>query len=199
MPDLLKNADKTINIHPEKLTAHPNAQVNSILQGWKKHLEVDRYFHSSEFFAYHSHQLKLVLKPAMVGSVVKPFFLGHVALELVLDNLLITVSHLNVDHFYQHLEDTDTETLRSFLNYSGMNDTERFFKFFVDFKRHRYLHTYAEAGQIAYALKRICMRIWQDPFTPLQEATMTDVLLEYRTLLSGCFMQIFDEIAEHLS
>ena len=49
LPDLLKNADKTIIIHPEKLT-HPNINVNSIIKGWNKHLEVDRYFHSSEFF-----------------------------------------------------------------------------------------------------------------------------------------------------
>ena len=36
LPDLLKNADKTIIIHPEKLGSHPNPQVNAILGGWKK-------------------------------------------------------------------------------------------------------------------------------------------------------------------
>lgn len=73
LPDLLKNADKTIVIHPEKLH-HTDFKVNSIIQGWKKHLEVDRYFHSSGFFLTHSHQLKKQLLPVIEGSPVKPFF-----------------------------------------------------------------------------------------------------------------------------
>src|SRR5882672_11051779 len=88
LPDLLKNADKTVIIHPQKLI-HANPSINKIIQGWNKHLEVDRYFHSSEFFTHHSHRLKLKLLPAIEGSSVKPFFLGHIALELILDNLLL--------------------------------------------------------------------------------------------------------------
>jgi hypothetical protein len=198
LPDLLKNADKTYNIHPEKLADHPDKAVNSILQGWKKHLEVDKYFHSSEFFNYHAHQLKLVLAPAIAGSVVKPFFLGHIALELILDNLLITSENLSVDEFYNHLEAVDDDALQTFLAYSGISDPAIFFKFFRKFNQNRYLHTYAEATQVAYALKRICMRVWKDPFTEEQEANMAEVVLLYRTLLMVDFMRIFDEIAAEL-
>jgi acyl carrier protein phosphodiesterase len=194
LPDLLKNADKTYNIHPEKLPEHPDKAVNCIIEGWKRHLEVDKYFHSSEFFAHHSHQLKLVLAPAIQGSVVKPFFLGHIALELILDNLLITTGKLNVDDFYVHLDKVETDKLELFFNYSGLENPERFFKFFSDFKRHRYLHTYSETPQIAYALKRICMRIWKDPFTPEQEENMTEVLLKYRLILAEDHMHIFNDI-----
>ena len=35
MPDLLKNADKNVIIHPEKLVLTKGA-VNSIIKGWKK-------------------------------------------------------------------------------------------------------------------------------------------------------------------
>jgi hypothetical protein len=103
LPDLLKNADKTVILHPEKLK-HSNPAVNSIVQGWNKHLEVDRYFHSSDFFIHHSHQLKKLLLPAIEGSPVKPFFLGHIALELILDNLLLTTSEITADGFYDHLD-----------------------------------------------------------------------------------------------
>jgi hypothetical protein len=199
LPDLLKNADKTCNIHPEKLTDHPDHEVNSILQGWKKHLEVDKHFHSSAFFLHHSHQLKLVLKPAIAASVVKPFFLGHIALELILDNLLITTRKINVDDFYSHLNRVDLDNLTTFLTYSGCADVARFMKFFADFKRHAYLHTYAETPQISYALKRVCMRIWKDPFTPAQEEAMTAVLLQYRDLLKDDFMLIFNDIELLLS
>ena len=93
LPDLLKNADKAIVLHPEKLQ-HTDPAVNSIIAGWNKHLEVDRHFHSSEFFLKHSHKLKKELLPAIEGSPVKPFFLGHIALELILDNLLLTTKQI---------------------------------------------------------------------------------------------------------
>lgn len=198
LPDLLKNADKTANIHPEKIERHEHPYVNSLLDGWKRHLEVDKHFHSSVFFNYHSHQLKKTLKPATEGSPVKPFFLGHIALELILDNLLITTHKVNVDAFYHHLESTKQEHLHSFWAVSKLPNPDVFFNFWADFKHHRYLYSYIEATQVAYALKRICMRVWKDPFTPAQEALLTDAVIDYRARLLPVFMEIFDEIESYL-
>jgi hypothetical protein len=198
MPDLLKNADKTIIIHPEKLQ-HPNKLVNCIIEGWNKHLEVDRYFHSSGFFLEHSHQLKKLLLPAVTGSPVKPFFLGHIAIELILDNLLITSNKIMVSDFYEHMTSCDDEIIQEFLTFSGLKDTTAFFKFFIKFKQEGYLHTYSETPKIAYALKRICMRVWKDPFTPGHEDAMNEVLIAYREHILPNFMQIFNEIESKLN
>jgi hypothetical protein len=197
LPDLLKNADKNIIIHPEKLQ-HPDAKVNAIIKGWNKHLEVDRYFHSSEFFLTHSHQLKLLLRPAIEGSPVKPFFLGHIALELILDNLLLTTHKITAGSFYDHLDGCEAPVVNEFLTFAGLKDTTVFFKFYEGFKKSRYLFSYAETPQIAYALKRICMRVWKDPFTPEQERQMTEVLMRYRESLFDDFTSIFDEIDNKL-
>jgi len=198
LPDLLKNADKTIILHPEKLH-HTNNDINSIIKGWNKHLEVDRYFHSSEFFLTHSHQLKLLLLPAIEGSPVKPFFLGHIALELILDNLLLTTQKVTADGFYNHLDGCDDSVIAEFLTFAGLKDTAVFFKFYNGFKKSRYLFSYAETKQIAYALKRICMRVWKDPFTPEHEAKMNEILTAYRASLLNSFMLIFDEIENKLT
>ncbi len=197
LPDLLKNADKNIIIHPEKLN-HPNSEINSIITGWKKHLEVDRYFHSSSFFTSHSHQLKNILAPSIAGSPVKPFFLGHIALELILDNLLLTTEKIATNSFYTHLNNCDNEVIAQFLNFAGLQTTERFFEFYEKFKSSRYLETYVETEKIAYALKRICMRVWENPFTPEHEQNMNTVLTAYRNELYDDFMQIFHIIAADL-
>ncbi|PJJ79612.1 hypothetical protein [Mucilaginibacter auburnensis] len=198
LPDLLKNADKTIVLHPEKLQ-HPNNQnVNSLIAGWNKHLEVDRHFHSSDFFKTHSHQLKKELLPAIQGSPVKPFFLGHIAVELILDNLLITTGKLSVDSFYAHLSSCTHSALEHFFGMAGLKDPSIFLRYFEKFKKDQYLHTYAEPGQITYALKRICMRVWQDPFTPQHEAGMTEIIENYRTTLLTDFMLIFSEITKKM-
>jgi hypothetical protein len=197
LPDLLKNADKTIMLHPEKLQ-HINPDVNSIIIGWNKHLTVDRYFHSSDFFLTHSHQLKKTLLPAIVGSPVKPFFLGHIALELILDNLLLTTNKITAHGFYEHLTGCDIGVITQFLTFAGLNDSTRFLRFFEGFKKDSYLHTYEETHHIAYALKRICMRVWADPFTHEQEAAMNKVLSGYREDILDNFMSIFDEIEQKL-
>jgi hypothetical protein len=198
LPDLLKNADKSILIHPEKLQ-HPDAEIDDIIGGWKKHLEVDRYFHSSGFFITRSHELKKLLIPAIENSPVKPFFLGHIALELILDNLLLTSERVSVEDFYDHLSGCNNEVIQEFLNFSGLEKTDIFFRFYEKFKHNRYLETYADTQQIAYALKRICMRVWHDPFTAEQEGMMNWVLSAYREDLENDFMVIFGEIEEKLA
>jgi hypothetical protein len=198
LPDLLKNADKNINLHPEKLL-HPDPLINDIIIGWKKHLEVDRYFHSSNFFIFHSSKLRQSLEPAIKGSPVKSFFLGHIALELILDSLLLTTGRVSTDDFYAHLAGCRAEVIREFLNFSGLAETETFIHFYENFKRSRYLETYSETQQIAYALRRICMRVWNNPFTPEHEGRMNAVLSAYRDDLYNSFMTIFDVIEYKLN
>ncbi|MDT3405177.1 hypothetical protein [Mucilaginibacter terrae] len=193
LPDLLKNADKTIILHPEK-HFYPDGPTHHIYNGWMKHLAVDRHFHNSGFFTTHSHQLKLHLRPAITGSPVKPFFLGHIALELILDNLLLTTQQITADDFYNHLDHCDDEVIEDFLNISGMKNPEVFTRFLHKFKNDRYLHTYAQTEKVAYALKRICMRVWNNPFTPEQEAAMNEVIISYRETLMPGFLLVFEEI-----
>lgn len=199
LPDLLKNADKNVVLHPEKLQHPHNKNVNSLIAGWKKHLEVDRHFHSSDFFKTHSHLLKKALLPAIEGSPVKPFFLGHIALELILDNLLITTGKLSVDSFYNHLNSCSSIAIKEFFVMAGLKDPSVFFRYFEKFKKDQYLHTYADNGQIAYALKRICMRIWQNPFSSQHESEMTEIIENYRAILLPDFMLIFSEIDKKLA
>ena len=184
-------------MHPEKLRHHTQP-VNAIIEGWQKHLDVDRHFHSSNFFITHSRGLKDKLRPVIEGSPVKPFFLGHIAIELLLDNLLLTTHQINADDFYDHLAACNKEVIHEFLTFSGMQDSGIFLNFFSNFKKNRYLETYTDATQVAYALKRICMRVWQQPFTPEQETAMSQVIMDYRLTVHNSFMEIFDEIEEKL-
>ncbi|WP_342647869.1 hypothetical protein [Mucilaginibacter sp. CSA2-8R] len=193
LPDLLKNADKHIIVHPEKLD-YPAGPEQAIQQGWLKHLDVDRHFHNADFFKTNSHQLKLTLLPGMTGSPVKPFFLGHIALELLLDNLLLTTGMVKVDDFYAHLNSCDQEVIYSFLSRSGMQNIDVFLRFFENFKSSEYLHTYAETEKVTYALKRICMRIWNNPFSQENEEAMSAAINRYRNTLENNFTSIFDDI-----
>jgi acyl carrier protein phosphodiesterase len=193
MPDLLRNADKEAQIKPERLPLQHHAAICSLISGWKKHLEIDRHFHSSGFFIHHAHQLKLLLTPAVAGSEVKPFFLGHIALELILDNLLLTTNTVFADDFYDHLKNAREADISAFLVLNGI-DPQRFLTFYTLFINEKYLYSYTQLDSVVHALKGVCLRIWKNPFTKAQEMAVNEVVLLYRNALSNDFMLIFEEI-----
>ena len=116
-----------------------------------------------------------------------------------MDNLLITTNKITAHDFYVHLNGCDHEDIQEFLTFAGLKDSSKFFRFFDGFKRDGYLHTYSETPKIAYALKRICMRVWKDPFTDEHEAAINDAVVKYREHIYDSFMQIFDTINSQLS
>ena len=201
LPDLMKNANKNWNIHPEKNEQLFNSSPHqkSIIKGWKRHLEVDQLFHNSDFFKYHQHQIKLVLRDALKDSPVKPFFIGHISLELLLDSLLITEELISVDLFYQHLNKIEKAEMDLFLSLNKIDDTDPFYKFFNNFIKERYVYSYADESKIAYAIRRICMRIWENPFSDAQENAITERLINYKKNLSEEFIIIFDEVENQLN
>ena len=199
LPDLLKNANKNWNAHPEK---HPElfqqSRLKSLLTGWKRHLEVDLLFHSSDFFNHKTQELKQLLIPILKDSPVRPSFLAHIGVELLLDHLLIEYQKVTIDSFYENLEAVQEDDLTNFLKKCNINDVETFFKFFNSFKSSRYLLSYQKLENISYALQRICMRLWEHPFTEKNTYDLTAVLEFYKNQLEIDFMVIFEEIENRL-
>ena len=162
-------------------------------------MEVDLYFHSSIYFQKETAKLKQLLLPMMGDSPVRPSFLAHIGVELVLDHLLVLNNHINIKEFYEHLAKVDDHVLDSFLQKCGGTDTEHFFKFLNGFKSSRYLLSYQKLENISYALQRICMRLWVHPFEEAQIILLTEQLHVYKLMLTDNYLEIFDEIKSKLS
>jgi acyl carrier protein phosphodiesterase len=196
LPDLVKNEHKDWNLYPQKneaLFIH-DTSLNSLLKGWKKHLEVDKLFHSSSFFIDQMADLKKLLLPILNDSPVRPSFLAHIGVELVLDHLLVTHNKINIDSFYDHLNKVDDKVLTDFLKKCGGTETDQFFKFLNGFRSSRYLLSYQKLENISYALQRICMRLWAHPFNEETVSLLTSQLQIYKEALEKDYMLIFEEI-----
>lgn len=201
LPDFVKNAQKDSNLYPlkERHLFESDPNENSILYGWSRHIAVDAVFHSSEFFKLHTNALKQTILPVLIDSPVKPFFLAHIGLELILDHLLTIHGTVNINTFYEQLEQVNKEALDSFLKKSGVADTTVFFKFLNSFISSRYLFSYQKIENISYALNRICMRLWDSPFTDAQLALLTDKLSIFKASIEDDYMSIFRDIELHLN
>lgn len=201
LPDLVKNAHKDWNFYPQKKEELfiGDEQLKEMLQGWKRHLAVDAIFHSSEFFHTETAKLKQLLLPILEDSPVRPSFLAHIGLELLLDHLLVNNRAIDINSFYNHLEKVDDKVLLHFLQQCGCTDTDRFFGFFNGFKSSRYLLSYQKLENISYALQRICMRLWAHPFSENTVALLTEQLDIYKLLLEKNYLLIFEDIEERLA
>lgn len=196
LPDLVKNARKDWNMHPEKKAELFTSDIeNSILNGWKRHLAVDRHFHNSAFFFEHTGAIRERIAPALQDSVVRPSFLAHISLELMLDSTLLTENHIVAEDLYKHLRQADRLGMNRFLELNNMDDTDHFFKFYDKFIQANYLNSYRESHNIMYALNRICMRIWKDPLNKKQMENLSMILTEYHESLKRNYIEIFDEIS----
>jgi len=196
LPDLLKNANKEWNLRPEKnehLFLHDDSQTG-LLEGWKRHLEVDRYFHSSEFFSRHTSILRLQIVPHLVNSEVRPSFVAHIALELMLDSLLLTELNLDSSRFYAQLKKADEEVLDNFLLLNNIPESSIFFNFLEGFIRSQYLESYREPKDIMFAIGKICQRIWPLPFTDEEKFRVAGILTAYLEVLKDDFITIFNQI-----
>jgi hypothetical protein len=200
LPDLLKNARKDWNPRPEKHESDFREEgLKNIFSGWQRHLAVDKHFHSSDFFFTHTKAIRRLITPFLSTSPAKPFFIAHIALELMLDSLLLKFGKIDPEAFYTHLESADRDTLNRFLIANTINDSNVFFSFLDDFIKSRYLNSYSNPNEIVYALNRICMRIWDNPFDETQKLNLKDVLMNYQAKLQESYMKIFEEIEEKLS
>lgn len=196
LPDLVKNAHKDWNLYPQKKEElfTEDHQLNSLLKGWKRHLEVDLLFHSSDFFNTETTKLKKLLIPILKDSPVRPSFLAHIGVELVLDHLLVEDNIVNINSFYDHLNKVDDEVLNAFLKNCGSTDTDKFFSFLNGFRSSRYLLSYQKLENISYALQRICMRLWPHPLNETTVGLLNEQLAIYKTSIKKNYLSIFNEI-----
>jgi hypothetical protein len=201
LPDLLKNAVKEGNLHPLKLEHifQKDPLQKALLIGWERHLLVDKIFHSSGFFQHQTAVLKQLLLPLLTTSPVKPFFLAHIGLELILDHLLTVNELIDTNKFYGHLGRIDQTVLKAFLNKCEFAETGKFIKFLEEFISSRYLLSYSKIENITYALNRICMRLWERPFEDHELIQLTEQLRYFKNRIEDEYLTIFAEVEFNLN
>lgn len=200
LPDLLKNVDKRYNFHPkrfeETLFAHPKTMW--ISEGWYRHVEVDKLFHTSDFFLQHTHTLRKKLDPVVTHLPVRASFLAHIALELLLDHLLIDHTLVNANRLYEHLEQVQKNTIEKYLRTIGEVDVQRFFIFYERFLASRYILQYADITNLSHALFSICKRVWTFENTDEDHVRLTERLQQYKEQDLLEYMGVFQEIQDKI-
>ncbi|TDS15983.1 hypothetical protein [Sphingobacterium paludis] len=196
LPDLLKNVNKAYNFHPQRfeeaLFAHP--QTRYVSEGWYRHVEVDKLFHSSEFFIEHCHVLRKLLDPIVAHLPIRASFLAHISIELLLDHLLIDQQIVNAQRLYEHLEHISPNLIEKYLRTLGDVDIAEFKNFYTRFLESRYMLSYHDVSNLAHALFNICKRVWVFQTTDADLYELTACLSHYKEHHLKNYLDIFHNI-----
>ncbi|MFD2968241.1 ACP phosphodiesterase [Sphingobacterium bambusae] len=201
LPDLLKNVDKQYNFQPQRAEAVLFAlpQTRWISEGWYRHVEVDKLFHSASFFLEHCHRLRKQLDPIVQHLPIRASFLAHISIELLLDHLLIAHNRVNVHRLYEHLAHVSKPTIEKYLKSLGEVDIPRFLAFYEGFLQSKYIFQYEDVGNIAHALFNICKRVWGFEQSNDDINRLTTCLITYKQQFLGDYLDIFHYIQDNLS
>jgi len=198
LPDLVKTCNRKWNVHPE-LNSELSKIQNSIHQGWHRHLKVDSLFHNSDFFSVQTEKIKNSITHIEFGNRnIRPFVLAHIGLELILDHFLLKNKMVNTDLFYQKLGFCETKELSFFLHFQGIENSLLFEKFYSDFIGYRYLNNYQNNENFAYALNRICKKVFKAEIHENKQLELGIALKTYIDDSEKTFMSIFNEISQQL-
>ncbi len=201
LPDFLKNVNKQYNFQPQRLEEafYSSAGTTYILEGWYRHLEVDKLFHGSAFFLQHCHILRKALVPILADLPIRPSFMAHIAVELLLDHLLIREGWINPLRLYEQLEAVSPAALQRALGILGTVDIPSFMKFYERFLSSRYVLQYVAMDSVAYALFQICKRVWTFEFTDAHLKMLSEVLQVYVDAHKAEFLEIYPQLQAKMS
>lgn len=197
LPDLVKNHNRRWNMHPKKMEAEwaKNPIFQSIYNGWLKHLLIDEYFHNSDFFIQESHKISEKIRSLdLENKHLKPFMVGHIGLELILDTLLITENKIDPHQFYKHLSACKANDIEEFISLNGITSAQEFHTFFQRFQETQYLLSYKNNESIVYALNRIQFRLSGEFLSEKDTRILQQAIADCMDKLKLNYLQIFEEI-----
>lgn len=200
LPDMVKNHRKSWNLRPKKQERQllEREVTASVYKGWELHVETDRLFHSSAFFKEQSSQIRKQIAAIVTRLPFRPFFLAHVALELLLDSLLIIREEADAAHFYRLISRCDPAEVIRFLEINHIDDALSFIPWFNSFVKNRYLYSYSETENLVYALDRTGRRVWSEPFSEEEKDGLSRLLQTWRMQLENEYLPIFEQISYYL-
>ncbi len=183
-PDWLTVADRQVRIRSKHAEAFLNGAdpcTADVAAGVLQHLRDDARFHGTRAFAETSFELSARARDALGGETgLRPAFLGHLLVELLLDAALIADDPARLTEYYQVLDRLDPQQIETAVNCMAPQPTRRLAAFVELFRRERVLCDYREDGRLMVRLNQVLRRVKLEPlpdgFAALLPAARTLVM-----------------------
>jgi hypothetical protein len=137
--------------------------MTEVAAGVLQHLRDDARFHATRAFAETSLALTVRARDALGGETgLRPSFLGHLLVEVLLDAALIAEAPGRLIEYYRVLDEVDAGQVEAAVNRMTPRPTERLALFIELFRRERVLWDYLEDDRLMVRLGQVMRRVRLD-------------------------------------
>jgi len=193
VPDMLVVVDRGIRIrtkHVRPFLADRDPLAAAGGRGIAQHLRDDARFHESAAFVRLSGELSVRFAEVLdEPSGMRPRFLGHLLVELLLDAALAAESPGRLARYYEALAAVDPERLERAVNRMASRPTGRLAAMIRGILAERFLPDYLEDATLMVRLNQIMRRVGFAPLPPGFQAALPEarrrVQAERDALLHG--------------
>ena len=168
VPDMLSVIDRKVRIRRKSLKPFFNdtdLAVVEVARGIAQHLEDDRWFHGNEVFQNLNVEFSKAIRDVHPDDEsMRPWFLGHIVIELLLDAHLSQQNPGALERYYENLATVDATFIQRVINRVAMRPTDQFVRLFDAFQREQFLFDYVVDDRLAYRLNQVMKRVGLEQF-----------------------------------
>jgi hypothetical protein len=185
VPDLLSVVDRRVRVRLKTVQAFKpdgDPRAAAVARGIRQHLVDDDWFHRTPAFAELSWRLTVMVRDALADDAgLRPRFLGHILVEVLLDDALIAAAPARLDAYYAALNTVDPAVVQATVNRLARNSTEKLAPLIEHFTRLRILSDYQDDEKLLARLNQIMRRVK----LPELPGDFGKILPECRLLVGG--------------
>jgi hypothetical protein len=163
LPDWLSVVDRRVRVrsrHAQPALSAPDARLRSLARGVCRHHADDDWFHQTECFVALSLQFSRELREVLADvDGMRPFFLGHIAVELLLDAELITENPARLDEYYAAIQQIDPWTVAEGVTTMTGHAVPDLARLIPQFSASRFLSDYTQDAKLWFRLNQVMRRV----------------------------------------
>lgn len=161
LPDILSVYDRTLRFHPFRIHTNPSELWRGILN----HIQMDAFFHRSDFFKNSYEDIRTILNKTIPPEMnIRPFFLAHILVEVLLDHYLLRETPDLSHRFYSFLDRINTKEIIRILEKFFARRLDGLEELINKFLVTRFLESYINLDNLIYPVNRMLTRTRQQAF-----------------------------------
>jgi hypothetical protein len=167
LPDWLSICDRKCRAHEKnarKFVEDPDPVVSIVARGVVQHHQDDAWFHATPIFNKLMLDFSVELKRIHGGErTMRPGFVGHILVELLLDAFLSSQHPGKMEVFYQQTAALDREKIQLAINQFATRPTDRLAGEIQRFVNARYWFDYETDEGLMFRINQVLRRVRLEP------------------------------------
>jgi hypothetical protein len=163
VPDWLNVVARRVKVrskHAGQFVEDPDPRRAALARGIVQHHADDDWFHQTQPFAELSWQFTVLVRDHLPrDDGLRPSFLGHILVEILLDACLIAQAPAELDSYYAAIEAVDGRWLEAAVAEMATGPPGPLGDFIPLFIRERFLWDYLDDGKLGYRLNQVMRRV----------------------------------------